>query len=156
MMIFARVRHIGRKTIAVVHCISKKKKIMENKELSLSQKFVCNFEYSKEVDERIHDVTMLIEEILSNNSRFKNKYPNSKCWVGFIKFDVVKKELVFLVMAEEMITNGESFFIPIGKLNLNNDNIDNDEELTKEINAWFADFLEKELTIENEKIESNG
>lgn len=116
---------------------------MENKELSLAQKFESTFRYYNEVLERIKKVTKLIQNSLSNNPDFKKAYPNGKCKAVFLEIDQGQKKVIFRLILQENIKEGESFYDFLGKLSLNAENIENDKELIREINSWFDDFLKK-------------
>lgn len=129
---------------------------MENKKLILAQKFEQTFEYYNEVQGRIKEIALLIQNTLSNNSDFRKEYPGSKCWAGFVEFDQPKKKVIFRLMRLTSIEEGSLFCDVLPRLSLNVDNIENDGKLTKEIDASFANFLKEKAATENAKIESNG
>lgn len=115
----------------------------ENKTIGItipfSQKvFLCNG-----VDARIEEITMLIRNTLSDNLVFKKEYPNSRCWVAFVGFDLSEKKMIFDVSQQKKGSDLHAHYVYIGKMELDLDAGNTDDAVINAVNTWFADFLKK-------------
>lgn len=107
--------------------------------IPFSQKvFLCNG-----VDSRIEEIKMLIRKILSDNLEFRKAYPNSRCWAGFVGFDLCKKKMIFDISQQKRRSDGHVRYVYIGKMELDLEDGNTDDALIKAVNTWFVDFLKK-------------
>jgi len=119
----------------------------ENKTIEIaipfSQKvFLCNG-----VDSRIEEITMLIRNTLSDNSKFKKEYSNSKCWVAFVGFAISEKKMLFDITQQKKRPDGHVRYVYIGKMELDLEDGNTNETAIKAVNTWFDDFLKKKQNV---------
>ena len=113
---------------------------LQNKSILNMCKKVTIEECIKQIKERVEEIPLIIRKKLDNSKQSKSEYYDSRVRLSPNGVNINDEYLTYDIFARYQ---PQSEVVYLDNIFLRLDQLDNDEELVKAINTWFADFLKK-------------